>query len=93
MKYEWDEVKRKSNIKQHGVDFIDVLPIFKNLDNIILEDNRQDYGEVRYILFGEIDKRLFQIAYTLRNSDIRIISARKGNKRERRIYENAKFEK
>jgi uncharacterized DUF497 family protein len=89
MKYEWDEVKRQSNIDRHKVDFIDVLPLFANPETIRLEDNRRDYGEIRYILLGEIDERLFQIAYTIRGSVIRLISARRGNKRERRIYENA----
>ena len=88
MKYEWDEVKRQSNIDRHKVDFIDVLPLFANSEAIRLEDNRRDYGEIRYILLGEIDERLFQIAYTIRGSVIRLISARRGNKRERRIYEN-----
>ena len=88
MKYEWDEVKRQSNIDRHKVDFIDVLPLFANPEAIRLEDNRRDYGEIRYILLGEIDERLFQIAYTIRGSVIRLISARRGNKRERRIYEN-----
>ncbi len=88
MKYEWDEVKRQSNIDRHKVDFLDVLPLFVNPEAIRLEDNRRDYGEIRYILLGEIDERLFQIAYTIRGSVIRIISARRGNKRERRIYEN-----
>ena len=90
MKYEWDEVKRQSNIDQHGIDFIDVLPLFADTNSIRLEDNRRDYVEIRYILFGEIDGRLFQIAYTIRGSVIRVISARRGNKRERRIYENAR---
>jgi uncharacterized DUF497 family protein len=89
MKYEWDEVKRQSNIDGHKVDFLDVLPLFANPEAIRLEDNRRDYGEIRYILLGEIDERLFQIAYTIRGSVIRLISARRGNKRERRIYENA----
>ena len=89
MKYEGDEVKRQSNIDRHKVDFIDVLPLFANPEAIRLEDNRRDYGEIRYILLGEIDERLFQIAYTIRGSFIRLISARRGNKRERRIYENA----
>jgi uncharacterized DUF497 family protein len=88
MKYEWDEVKRQSNIDRHKVDFLDVLPLFVNPEAIRLEDNRRDYGEIRYILLGEIDERLFQIAYTIRGSVIRLISARRGNKRERRIYEN-----
>ncbi len=89
MKYEWDEAKRQRNIEQHKVYFIDVLPLFVSENVIRIEDNRKDYGEIRYILFGELDHRLFQIAYTLRGSVIRVISARRGNKRERKIYENA----
>jgi hypothetical protein len=87
MSYEWDEVKRQRNIEQHGVDFLDVLPMFVNPDSMRLHDKRRDYGEERYILFGEISGRLFQVAYTIRGSSIRIISARKGNKRERRIFD------
>lgn len=90
MQYEWDENKRQGNVERHGVDFLDVLPLFHSSDAIVLEDNRRDYGEIRYILFGEIDNRLFQIAYTRRGSVIRVISARRGNKRERKIYESAK---
>ena len=90
MKYEWDEVKRQSNIDQNSIDSLDVLPLFVDTNSIRIEDNRRDYGEIRYILFDEIDGRLFQIAYTIRGSVIRVISARGGNKRERRIYESAR---
>jgi Uncharacterized protein conserved in bacteria len=87
MEYEWDEAKRKRNIEKHGIDFLYVLPLFVNNNAISIKDNRQDYGEIRYILLGEITERLFHVAYTIRGSVIRIISARKGNTRERRIYE------
>ncbi len=90
MQYEWDEAKRLSNIERHKVDFIDILPLFISADAIRIQDNRRDYGEIRYILLGEKEKQLFQVAYTLRDFVVRIISARRGNKRERKIYEKAK---
>jgi uncharacterized DUF497 family protein len=90
MSYEWDETKRQRNVEHHKVDFLDVLPLFVSPDSIRIEDNRRDYGEDRYILLGEINGRLFQVAYTIRGAVIRIISARKGSTRERRIYDELK---
>ena len=56
------------------------------------EDDRKDYGERRYILLGELHGLFFQVAFSVRETRIRIISARRGNKRERRIYEQEKRE-
>ena len=50
-------------------------------------DQRWDYGEDRYRLLGAVDGRVFVVVYTMRNSTIRIISARKANHREVREYE------
>jgi len=90
MKFEWDEQKRMINIERHGVDFMTVLPLFQDNNSVYFEDNRKDYGEQRLILMGEQNGRLFQIAYTVRDLKIRIISARHGNNRERKIYEQKK---
>ena len=48
--FEWDERKRQGNIARHGIDFIDVLPLFSQPDALVFEDNRKDYGESRYIM-------------------------------------------
>ena len=50
-------------------------------------DRRWDYGEDRFRLLGAVEDRVFVVIYTLRNSTIRIISARKANRREIREYE------
>lgn len=73
MIYEWDEAKRQSNQERHKVDFVDVLPLFVKVDSIHLQDTRRDYGEDRFILLGQINGRLFQVAYTIRGSATRII--------------------
>lgn len=50
-------------------------------------DRRWDYGENRYRLLGAVEGRVFVVIYTKRGSTIRIISARKANRREIREYE------
>jgi uncharacterized DUF497 family protein len=90
MEFEWDDQKLEKNIKNHGVDFISVIPLFQSGSSVYFEDNRKDYGEKRLILMGELKGHLFQVAFTVRGEKIRIISARRGNKRERKIYEQKK---
>lgn len=85
--FEWDERKRQKNLESHGVDFADILPLFIQQEIVVFEDTRKDYGEERYILMGELHDLFFQVAFTRRGTTVRIISARRGNKRERRIYE------
>jgi uncharacterized DUF497 family protein len=89
--FEWDENKRRRNLERHGVDFADILPLFGQ-EAIIFEDDRKDYGERRYILLGELHGQFFQVAFTVRETRVRLISARRGNQRERRIYEQEKRE-
>ena len=64
MGYEWDEAKRQSNLRRHGVDFIDMYPLF---DGDISEriDDRFDYGETRIRCVGEIEGRIYVVIYTL----------------------------
>jgi uncharacterized DUF497 family protein len=85
MSLEWDEAKRRRNLREHGVDFIDVFPLF-DCDAIERIDNRFDYGETRIRCLGEIDSRVYVVIYTWRRDNRRIISARKANAREQREY-------
>jgi uncharacterized DUF497 family protein len=86
MEFEWDEKKRRSNIIKHGLDFIDAAYLFTN-QFLIMEDNRQDYGEKRLIAFGVIKNRHIVLSFTQRAGKIRIISMRKANKREQEKYQ------
>jgi uncharacterized DUF497 family protein len=52
-------------------------------------DNRKDYGEVRYVGIGLLDNVEVVIIYTYRDQNIRIISVRRANKYERKIYQEA----
>ena len=86
MVFEWDENKRLSNLKKHGIDFQDVEQFFDS-NPICFQDDRKDYGEERFVAFGIIEGRVIITAYTYREQTIRIISMRKANARERRLHE------
>jgi len=62
------------------------LPAFRDPEVRIERDNRRDYGEERFRLFGRVAGRLFVIVYTRRQATLRIISARKANAREGKRY-------
>ena len=86
MNYEWDENKRIANAVKHNVDFLDAER-FDWSSAIETIDNRADYKEERWIALGFIDNRLHVLIYSLRGDNIRLISLRKANNRERKYYE------
>lgn len=86
MEFEWDGTKSNGCFAERGFDFAHVIRAFADPNRIVREDHRWDYGERRYQLLGEVDGRVFFVAYTLRACVIRIISARKANQRESTEY-------
>ena len=89
--FEWDEDKSdksKFNQAKHSVGFEFATRAFEDDQRITVIDRRQDYGETRYITLAKISNRVYVIAFTLRSSNIRLISARKANTREINRYEN-----
>jgi uncharacterized DUF497 family protein len=83
--FEWDEQKREANLAKHGVDFRRMVILFESGDLMEVEDDREDYGETRLTVYGEIDCRLYVVTYTWRKGNRRIISAG-ANDREKRKY-------
>jgi uncharacterized DUF497 family protein len=88
MEFEWDENKNRINIENHHVSFSQAAKIFDG-DVLEWEDTRKEYGETRIIAIGRSEGRLLRVVYTERGNKIRIISARKANKNDRRNYYNA----
>lgn len=86
MAFEWDEAKRLANLAEHGVDFRAVTAIFDG-PVIQAEDDREDYGEVRFRALGEINGIFYVVAYTWRGSNRRIISAWKVDSDGQRRYQ------
>ena len=86
MKFEWDENKNDANIKVHGIDFCDAHLIFDS-PILVKIDNRKDYGEERLIGLGALYGAVVVIIFTKREDAIRIISIRRANQNERKIYQ------
>ncbi|MGL1890923.1 MAG: BrnT family toxin [Spirochaetaceae bacterium] len=86
MKFEWDENKNQSNYEKHGIYFEEAVEVFRS-DCLTWVDERKNYGETREITIGEISKDIVLVlVHTDRFGNIRIISARKANDRERSKY-------
>jgi hypothetical protein len=56
MIFEWDEVKNRSNIRKHGLDFGDAEEMFRGV-LVVRPDTREDYGEKRWTGIGTIRAR------------------------------------
>jgi len=84
--YEWDEKKSNKNLLERGLSFADAEQVFAG-PCATFEDTRFDYGEPRFITFGLLEARMVVIAHTPRREKTRIISMRKANDREQKIYQ------
>lgn len=82
---EYDIQKNESNFLKHGI-FLTEAVNFEWESACCWSDVRFDYGENRNVCIGYIQDRLYVIVYVLRAKNIRVISLRKANKREERIY-------
>ena len=84
MEFEWD--KDQLNQKKHQISFEEAADIFR-YPTYEVTDDRVDYGEARYIAIGSNSKlTIITVVYTEREGKIRLISARRANKQERRLY-------
>ena len=86
MNYEWDDAKNRSNMAKHGLNFEDAAQVFDG-PCVTFEDDRYPYGEERFLTLGLLAQRLVVIAHSPRDEATRIISMRKGNRREQKIYQ------
>ena len=92
MRFARDEQKSEANLRERGFDFAFASLIFDGI-TVAVEDRRRDYGEKRMVAIGRADGFHLTVVYTDRPDDRdgsrRIISARRSNRRERRIYAEA----
>jgi uncharacterized protein len=85
MHFTWSERKRASNIKDHGIDFVDAASVFRGI-TFTFEDDRFDYSEQRFITLGLLKGAPVSIAHTENEHEIRIISFRKATRREADVF-------
>ena len=90
MQFEWDDAKAALNLAKHGVDFETAKMAFSDPNR--LERYRPQGREDRFFMIGAAGDLLLAIAYAEREAEgvtdsiIRIISARKADKDERKVY-------
>ena len=81
MAIDFDPEKRAATLDQRGLDMARCDEVFDG-QTLTVEDDRQDYGEPRYITIGFLDDRMVVLVWTLRDEVRRFISMRKANERE-----------
>jgi len=86
MEFEWDPKKAELNLKKHGVSFAEAAEAFLDKNALELFNDANSEEEIRYQLVGISNLRLLFVAYTERGETVRIISARKANEKQIRIY-------
>lgn len=85
MRFEWDEAKRRSNVRRHGIDFVDANQVFAG-ETITFLDDRYDYGETRFLTFGLLWGEVVAIVHLETDEVIRVISIRRASKDEEETY-------
>jgi len=85
MRYEWNEAKRRTNLRKHGLDFPDAPPVFEGATVTVLDDRRA-YGEERFITLGLLQTTVVVISHTENVDVIRVISMRKATRHEEESY-------
>jgi len=91
LEFEWDEAKARINQETHRVSFLTAAAIFLN-ERLERIDDREEYGELRWIALGRVESEVYRVVYTWRGENlVRLISAQKASKDEREIYYRETF--
>jgi uncharacterized DUF497 family protein len=85
--FEWDQGKRRSNLRKHAVEFADAVSAFEDDNAITLRDEDGEEEERFVTVATDAFGRVLVVVYTWREEKIRLISARKATRRERKQYE------
>ena len=91
VKFEWDENKNKINTTKHNVSFEEAITVFYDDNAIVITDDNHLDAEDRFIIIGcSTGEKLLVVCHCYRDSGniIRVISARKATKSERKQYED-----
>ena len=86
--FDWNEPKANSNFAKHKVTFAEAASVFTDTLAVTYPDGEHSTGETRYLTFGQSDQhRILVVSHVESARGIRIISARRVNREERKIYE------
>lgn len=86
--FEWDKGNVDKNLNKHGITMDEAESVFVQADAILISDEKHSLKENRYVIIGKSNtfKYLF-ISFTLRNNQVRTISARRMHRKEVEKYE------
>ena len=87
--FDWDEAKNKANIEKHKVSFYEAMTVFADENALIIDDDEHSENEDRFVIIGlSANLRLLVVCHCYRETEtvIRLISARKANKKEENMY-------
>ena len=88
MRFEWDANKALLNVAKPKISFQEATEVFYDPDVVEVYDTFHSTNETRFSLIGFSTRRLLFVVYTVRSTNtVRIISARKADQAERKIYE------
>jgi uncharacterized DUF497 family protein len=88
LRFWWNPRKAAVNVRKHGVTFEEAATVFGDRLSVTITDPDHSAGEQRFLLLGVSNRgRLLVVAHAERGDAIRIISARRVTRRERRTYE------
>jgi uncharacterized protein len=90
LNFQWDENKARTNLTKHGVSFEEATTVFGDPLSLTIPDPAHSQVEDRWIVLGQSHQRkLLVVVHTERGDSIRIISARRAGRRERKSYEES----
>ena len=86
--FEWDQKKARINSRKHGVTFEEASTVFGDARSLTIPDPAHSDTEERFVTIGSSHRgKLLVVVHTERSDNIRVISARSANRRERKLYE------
>jgi uncharacterized DUF497 family protein len=86
--FEWDANKAATNLAKHGVPFAFAVRIFADPGCVVVDASRAGDHETREKAIGWVKNRLYTVLFTMRGSTARIISARRANGSEEKLYDD-----
>ena len=93
IRFEWDERKNRLNVRKHGVSFEEAGSVFFDEDALEFYDDEHSDWEDRFLMLGMSARlRVLLVCHCMREGGtvIRLISARKATKNEKKLYPGGK---
>jgi uncharacterized protein len=84
--YSFDPAKRSANLKKHGFDLTAARSVIESGNAVTFEDKRFEYDEERFVTLGLYQESVVVIVTAESGDDVRVISMRKADKHEQKIY-------